>query len=76
MRKGHKANGLKKSIRGILMVGAMLLLGSLVHMLIHFSKDLEESASVIVGQAVLAVLALLGTGFHFYFGKQSDVKDE
>ena len=76
MGKNRKANGLKKSIRGVLMVGAMLLLGSLVHMLIHFSKDLEESASVIVGQAVLAVLALLGTGFHFYFGKQGNTEDE
>ena len=67
-------NGLKKSIRGILMIGAMILLFSLAHMMIHYSDGMDESSSIIIGQVVVAVVGLLSMGFSFYFGKppQSD----
>ena len=71
-----KANGLRKSVKGILMLSAMVLLASLVHMLIHFSDTMEESALLIVGQAVIAITAMLGVGFNHYFSKQGDVEDE
>ena len=71
-----KDNGLKKSIRGGLMLGLMILLGSLVHMMIHFSSEMDPSSKLIVGQTVVGVLALLGTGCTFYFSRQSQSNGE
>ena len=68
----NEDNGLRKSIRGGLMLGLMILLGSLVHMMIHWSDGMDQSSKVIVGQTVVGVLALLGTGCHFYFTKESE----
>ena len=70
-----ESNGLKKSIRGILMAGAMILLASLVHMLIHYSEGMDQSSKVIVGQTVVAVAGLLTMGFSFYFGKSQSDED-
>ena len=71
-----ESNGLKKSIRGLLMAGAMVLLASLVHMLIHYSEEMDPSSKIIVGQTVVAVMGLLTMGFVFYFTKQSQSDDE
>ena len=68
-------NGLKKSIRGMLMLALIVLLGSLVHMMIHYSAEMEQSTRLIVGQTVVGVLALLGTGVTFYFSKQGAIDD-
>ena len=76
MSEDSKGNGIKKSIRGILMLAAMFLLASLVHMMIHFSKEMDETSRMIVGQIVVAVGALLTQGFIFYFGKQGGTEDE
>ena len=69
-------NGLRKTIRGVLMVSAMLLLASLVHMMIHYADTMDESSKLILGQTVIGVLALLATGWAFYFGKQSKSDEE
>ena len=69
-------NGLKKSIRGILMLSAMILLGVLVYMMTHYSEGLDASVKVILGQVVVAVVGLLVTGWAFYFGKQAQKSDD
>ena len=71
-----ESNGLKKSIRGGLMLGAMILLGSLVHMMIHYSEGMDPSSKIIVGQTVIAVVGLLGVGFTWYFTKTSQSEEE
>ena len=71
-----ESNGLKKSIRGGLMLGAMVLLASLVHMMIHFSADMDPSSKVIVGQTVVAVMGLLTVGFTWYFTNQSQSDED
>ena len=58
------------------MLGLMILLGSLVHMMIHYSDDMDPSGKLIVGQTVVGVLALLGTGCTFYFIRQSQSDGE
>ena len=71
-----ESNGLKKSIRGGLMLGLMLLLGSLVHMMIHYSEGMDASSKLIVGQTVVAVVSLLSMGCAWYFTKQSQSDGE
>ena len=64
------SNGIRKVARGLVTAGAMVLLASLVHTVVHFGGDLSSEVLVVVMGVVTACSSWIGQSFTFYFGKQ------